>query len=61
MKSLNLQEVLALPEVDIQLNPWKFEEYCGACFNFDTDECPYRYEVDNFTEWKKIRCDNFDS
>ena len=36
-----------------------FENYCSACDNFDTDECPYKGRVDYDTDWRVIRCNNF--
>ena len=36
-----------------------WENYCGACDYFDTDECPHQNHVDDITNWKLLRCDKF--
>jgi len=40
-------------------NPYYFENLCGACDNFETDECPFIGKVTDITEWRKIRCTKF--
>ena len=47
-------------EVEDTLNPFSFEQYCGACIYFNTEECPHYGKVLNDTNWKyDIKCDNF--
>lgn len=36
-----------------------FENYCGACDNFDTEDCPFRGKVDEDTYWRELPCDKF--
>jgi hypothetical protein len=36
-----------------------FENFCNACDNFDTDECPYRGKVDFSTRWVPLGCTKF--
>lgn len=36
-----------------------FENFCNACDNFGTDDCPYNGKVDFSTNWKNIGCANF--
>lgn len=41
------------------LDPFSFEKYCGSCFNFQSDECPFIDKVTYDTKWKEISCNNF--
>lgn len=36
-----------------------FENYCGNCDNFKTDDCPFVEVVEENTKWKDINCKNF--
>lgn len=41
-------------------NPYAFENYCSACDNFETDECPFNGKVNFDTKWKEeLNCDKF--
>lgn len=42
-------------------NPFEFENHCGACDNFDTDNCPFKGKVDCETEYSlpPFRCKDF--
>ena len=36
-----------------------FENYCGACDNFMTPDCPFAQIVRENTKWKNIGCKSF--
>ena len=36
-----------------------FEEFCGACDNFQTLDCPFMTVVNNRTRYKEIGCRSF--
>jgi hypothetical protein len=40
-----------LREADDALNRYSFEKYCGACINFNTEDCPNLGKVCETTEW----------
>lgn len=47
-------------EVEDALNPFSFEQYCGACIHFNTEECPHYGKILNDTNWKyDVKCNNF--
>jgi len=37
-----------------------FENFCNACDNFGTLECPYNGKVVLSTDWRNIGCSNFE-
>ncbi len=37
-----------------------FENFCNACDNFGTDECPYNGKVVFSTDWRNIGCTKFE-
>ena len=37
-----------------------FENFCNACDNFGTEDCPYNGKVVLSTDWRNIGCSNFD-
>lgn len=46
--------------VDELNNIYAFETYCGACMFYDTDDCPFRDEVFQSTDWKNdVKCNKF--
>ena len=47
-------------ELNDIMDPYSFENYCGACDNFQTDNCPFKDKVFIDTEYKKeFNCENF--
>ena len=36
-----------------------FENFCGACDNFMTPDCPFAQIVKENTKWKNIGCKSF--
>lgn len=39
---------------------YAFENYCGACDNFDDpDNCPFYNKVTFCTRWESIKCNKF--
>ena len=36
-----------------------FENFCGACDNFMTPDCPFAQIVRENTKWKNIGCKSF--
>lgn len=36
-----------------------FENFCNACDNYGTEECPFNGKVFIDTKWKNIGCANF--
>lgn len=46
-------------KVDMTLNQFGFENYCGACDLFETDDCPYKDKVDEYTDWRNFGCKKF--
>jgi hypothetical protein len=59
MPKLDLSEIENDPDVRMTLDKFAFEDYCGACMFFNTEDCPKYLEVDDITEWRKINCDKF--
>ena len=49
-----------LRDVEDALDPYSFENYCGSCVFYDTENCPHRNIVLNDTDWRyDISCDKF--
>ena len=38
---------------------YDWENYCGSCDYFDTEQCPHRGRVVSETRWQDIFCRNF--
>lgn len=59
IKGINKLTDEEIQDVDEFLDIWSFENYCGSCDNFDTENCPHYGEVFKATDWRDIKCDNF--
>lgn len=66
MSKLNLVEIAKDPEVDVIMNAFGFENYCGACIHFresyddEPTECPHQGEVHAMTDWEyDVHCKIF--
>lgn len=49
-------------ERDIQdmTDPLYYENYCGSCMLFETEDCPFIGKVNELTRWKiDINCNKF--
>lgn len=46
-------------EIEENNNIFSFEEYCGQCIYFDTEECPFKDKVFSNTKYKNIKCSKF--
>lgn len=55
-KKMNSEENLDIQDT---MNIASFENYCGACDNFETEECPFFGKVFAYTDRHKLRCENF--
>lgn len=42
MTKINDLDDETFAKVDMTLNQFGFENYCGACDFFETDDCPYK-------------------
>lgn len=40
-------------------NPYNWENYCTACDNFETENCPFKGKANIGTKWKQLGCNNF--
>lgn len=59
MKKYNLTQEES-DEYRLYHDPMYFENYCGSCDFFGTDECPHNGNVADITRWKiDIQCDKF--
>lgn len=69
MPRLNLTDVLSDPEVKLQMDPWEWENRCGACDNFcdpiegysqfAIKKCPREGQVSRDTNWRDFNCPDF--
>lgn len=68
MKRLNLLEIAKDPEVEMIMNIFGFENFCGACIHFteaykdkpEDSECPHHGKVHALTDWKyDVHCERF--
>lgn len=53
------KEKMDQKEIDDALDPFSFENYCGACIYFNTENCAFKDKVFESTEWKSIKCKKF--
>lgn len=58
IKNKNVLEEIDQAQYELE-NPYCWESYCGACDNFETEQCPFKNKVCDITEWKQIKCNNF--
>lgn len=65
---LNLIDVINDPEVDMVLDPYAFEDYCGSCDKFpyntknderDIQQCPFKESVNEYTRWSRLGCTKY--
>jgi hypothetical protein len=54
----SLKEIFKEENKKMQEN-LNWENYCGACDNLMTDDCPFKYKVQDDTSWKDLGCTNF--
>lgn len=43
----------------IELQTLTFEDYCGSCDNFGTDDCPFKDKVYELTVYADLGCTAF--
>ena len=49
-----------LQDLDDALDPFSFENYCGACIYFQTEDCPFIDKALSDSDYKKeFNCKNF--
>lgn len=56
LNNLNKEEI---EEVNAVLEP--NELYCGNCFNFNSDDCPFKYTVDYLSTFEEVGCGEYSS
>jgi hypothetical protein len=69
MPRLDINEVLEDPDVKLEMDPWEWENRCGACDNFCDPihgyskfaicKCPREGKVTAYTDWTKFHCKKF--
>jgi len=69
MPRLDINEVLEDPDVKLEMDPFEWENRCGACDNFYDPirgysqfaicKCPREGKVTADTDWTKFHCKKF--